>query len=122
LGSQLWGLDFHTRGFQDWNLKTLRTWFSGCGISILGPGFHTGFTVAFGHGHPLVLAIWLSFSLLSCIYIFMFLLWPRLLVFSNFGTFKQFQKLVEFTLGKRFKKIHDVFSNKRKTSLQFYFI
>jgi hypothetical protein len=30
--------------------------FSGCGISILGPGFHTGgFTVAFGHGHPLVL-------------------------------------------------------------------
>jgi hypothetical protein len=26
-----------------------------CGISILGPGFHTGsFTVAFGHGHPLV--------------------------------------------------------------------
>ncbi len=55
LGSQLWGLDFHTRGFQDWNLKTFRTWFSGCGISILGPGFHTGgFTVAFGHGHPLV--------------------------------------------------------------------
>ncbi len=31
LGSQLWGLDFHTRGFQDRNLKT-----------ILGPGFHTG--------------------------------------------------------------------------------
>jgi len=31
------------------------SWFSGCGISILGPGFHTGgFTVAFGHGHPLV--------------------------------------------------------------------
>jgi hypothetical protein len=30
-------------------------WFSGCGISILGPGFHTGgFTVAFGQGHPLV--------------------------------------------------------------------
>jgi hypothetical protein len=24
LGSQLWGLDFHTRGFQDRNLKTLR--------------------------------------------------------------------------------------------------
>jgi hypothetical protein len=56
LGSQLWGLDFHTRGFQDWNVKTFRTWFSGCGISILRPGFHTGgFTVAFGHGHPLVL-------------------------------------------------------------------
>jgi hypothetical protein len=55
LGSQLWGLDFHTRGFQDWNLKTFRTWFSGCGISILRPGFHTGgFTVAVGHGHPLV--------------------------------------------------------------------
>jgi len=37
-------------------LKTFRTWFSGCEISILGPGFHTGgFTVAFGHGHPLVL-------------------------------------------------------------------
>jgi hypothetical protein len=55
LGSQLWGLDFHTSGFQDRNLKTFRTWFSGCGISILGPGFHTGsFTVAFGHGHPLV--------------------------------------------------------------------
>jgi len=55
LGSQLWGLDFHTRGFQDRNLKTFRTWFLGCGISILGPGFHTGgFTVAFGHRHPLV--------------------------------------------------------------------
>jgi len=55
LGSHLWGLDFHTRGFQDRNLKTFRTWFSGYGISILGPGFHTGgFTVAFGHGHPLV--------------------------------------------------------------------
>jgi hypothetical protein len=55
LGSQFWGLDFHTRGFQDRNLKTFRTWFPGCGISILGPGFHTGgFTVAFGHGHPLV--------------------------------------------------------------------
>jgi hypothetical protein len=53
LGSQLWGLDFHTRGFQDRNLKTFRTWFSGCGISILRPGFHTGgFTLAFGHGHP----------------------------------------------------------------------
>jgi len=24
LGSQLWGLDFHTRGFQDRNLKTLK--------------------------------------------------------------------------------------------------
>ncbi len=58
LGSQLWGLDFHTRGFQDRNLKTFRTWFSECGISILGPGFHTwGFTVAFGHGHPLVFLI-----------------------------------------------------------------
>jgi hypothetical protein len=42
LGSQLWGLDFHTRGFQDRNLKTFKTWFSGCGISILGLGFHTG--------------------------------------------------------------------------------
>jgi hypothetical protein len=42
LGSQLRGLDFHTCGFQDWNLKTFRTWFSRCGISILGPGFHTG--------------------------------------------------------------------------------
>jgi hypothetical protein len=42
LGSQLWGLDFHTRGFQDRNLKTFRTWFSRCGISILGPGFHSG--------------------------------------------------------------------------------
>jgi hypothetical protein len=36
LGSQLWGLDFHTRGFQDRTLKTFKTWFSGCGISILG--------------------------------------------------------------------------------------
>jgi hypothetical protein len=55
LGSQLWGLDFHIRGFQDRNLKTFKMWFSGCGTSILGPGFHTGaFTVAFGHGHPLV--------------------------------------------------------------------
>jgi hypothetical protein len=25
LGSQLWGLDFHIRGFQDRNLKTFRT-------------------------------------------------------------------------------------------------
>jgi len=25
LGSQLWGLDFHTRGFQDRNLKTFKT-------------------------------------------------------------------------------------------------
>jgi hypothetical protein len=25
LGTQLWGLDFHTRGFQDQNLKTFRT-------------------------------------------------------------------------------------------------
>jgi hypothetical protein len=24
LGSQLWGLDFHTHGFQDQNLKTFR--------------------------------------------------------------------------------------------------
>jgi hypothetical protein len=45
LGSQLWGLDFHTHGFQDQNLKTFRTWFSGCEISILEPRFHTrGFT------------------------------------------------------------------------------
>jgi len=42
LGSQHWGLDFHTCGFQDRNLKTFRMWFSGCGISILGPGFHIG--------------------------------------------------------------------------------
>jgi hypothetical protein len=42
LGSQLWGLDFHTRGFQDRNLKTFRMWISGCGISILEPGFHIG--------------------------------------------------------------------------------
>ncbi len=42
LGSQLWGLDFHTRGFQDRTLKTFKTWFSGCGISILGPRFNTG--------------------------------------------------------------------------------
>jgi hypothetical protein len=42
LGSQLWGLIFHTRGFQDRKLKTFRTWFLGCGISILGPGFNTG--------------------------------------------------------------------------------
>jgi hypothetical protein len=48
LGSQLWGLDFHTRGFQDRNLKTFKTWFLGCEIS------HRGFTVPFGHGHPLV--------------------------------------------------------------------
>jgi len=70
LGSQLWGLDFHTRGFQDRNLKTFRTWFSGCGISILRPGFHTGgFTVAFGHGHPLVSIIIIVHWLL-CWYIF----------------------------------------------------
>jgi hypothetical protein len=25
LGSQLWGLDFHTRGFQNRNLKIFRT-------------------------------------------------------------------------------------------------
>jgi hypothetical protein len=64
LGSQLWGLDFHTRGFQDRNLKTFRPWFSGCGISILRPGFHTGgFTVAFGHGHPLVMSKVLRFCI-----------------------------------------------------------
>jgi hypothetical protein len=35
-----------------------RTWFSGLGISTLGPGFsHRGFKVAFGHGHPLVIII-----------------------------------------------------------------
>jgi hypothetical protein len=67
LRSQLWGLDFHTRGFQDRNLKTFRTWFPGCGISILGPGFHTGgFTVAFGHGHPLVLDKLIELSVKSC--------------------------------------------------------
>jgi hypothetical protein len=46
-------------------IETFRMWFSRCGISILGPGFHsvrrsrapTGdFTVAFGHSHPLVKA------------------------------------------------------------------
>jgi hypothetical protein len=73
LGSQLWGLDFHTRSFQDRNLKTFRMWFSGCGISILGPGFHTGgftwsktwnlfgepgdFIVSEGHGHPPVYVV-----------------------------------------------------------------
>ncbi len=73
-----WGLDFHSRDFQDRNLKTLKTWFSRCGISILRPGFHIGgftwsrtwnffdtwfsghgwepgdFTMSEGHGHPLV--------------------------------------------------------------------
>jgi hypothetical protein len=39
LGSQLWSLDFHTRGFQDRNLKTFRMWFSRCGISILAHDF-----------------------------------------------------------------------------------
>jgi len=81
LGSQLWSLDFHTRNFQDQNLKTFRTWFSRCEISILGPRFHIGashdlgpriflahdfqdmdgepsdFTVSEGHGHPLVYII-----------------------------------------------------------------
>jgi hypothetical protein len=42
LRSQLWGLNFHIRSFQDRNLKTFRTWFSRCGILILGPEFHTG--------------------------------------------------------------------------------
>jgi hypothetical protein len=31
-----------TRGFQDRNLKTFKTWILGCGTSILRPGFHTG--------------------------------------------------------------------------------
>jgi hypothetical protein len=60
LGSQLWGLDFHTCGFQDRNLKTFRMWFSGCEISILARDFQDmdgepgNFTVSEGHGHPLV--------------------------------------------------------------------
>ncbi len=60
LGSQLWGLDFHTHGFQDRNLKIFRIWFSGCGISILAHDFQDmdgepgDFTVSEGHGHPLV--------------------------------------------------------------------
>ncbi len=60
LGSQLWGLDFHTRGFQDQNLKTFRMWFSRCGISILTHDFQDmdgepgDFIVSEGHGHPLV--------------------------------------------------------------------
>jgi hypothetical protein len=60
LGSQLWGLDFHTRCFQDRNLKTFRMWFSGCGISILTHDFQDmdgepgDFTVSESHGHPLV--------------------------------------------------------------------
>jgi hypothetical protein len=50
----------HTRGFQDWNLKTFRMWFSGCGISILAHDFQDmdgepgDFTMSEGHGHPLV--------------------------------------------------------------------
>ncbi len=40
------------------DLGNFRIWFSGLGISTLGPGFHKGgFTVAFGHGHPLVIYI-----------------------------------------------------------------
>jgi hypothetical protein len=60
LGSQLWGLDFHTHGFQDQNLKTFRMWFSRCEISILAHDFQDidgepgDFTVSEGHGHPLV--------------------------------------------------------------------
>jgi len=42
VGSQLWVLDFHTRGFQDRNLRNFRTWFSGRGTLILEPGFQTG--------------------------------------------------------------------------------
>jgi hypothetical protein len=63
LGSQLWGLDFHTRGFQDRNLKTFRMWFSRCGISILTHDFQDmdgepgDFTVSEGHKHPLVIII-----------------------------------------------------------------
>jgi len=57
LGSQLWGLEkfriwFSRHGFQDLGSQL---WSLDFHISILGPGFHTGgFTVAFGHGHPLV--------------------------------------------------------------------
>jgi len=63
LGSQLWGLGNFRTWFSGLGISTLGPGFShsrfprfsGCGISILGPGFHTGgFTVAFGHGHPLV--------------------------------------------------------------------
>jgi hypothetical protein len=42
LGSQLWSLDFHTRDFQDRNLKTFRTWFPGCGTWISHRGLHSG--------------------------------------------------------------------------------
>ncbi len=109
LGSQLWGLDFHTRGFQDRNLKTFKTWFSGCGISILGPGFHTGgftwsktwnffgkwfsghgwepcnFTVSEGHEHPLVrimVSIYLSLNLLHFNYAPFQIRFVWLLIFS----------------------------------------
>ncbi len=63
LGSQLWGLNFHTRDFEDRNLKTFKMWFSGCGISILAHDFQDmdgepcDFTVSEGHEHPLVTSI-----------------------------------------------------------------
>jgi hypothetical protein len=42
-------------------IMVFKTWFSGLGISTLGPGFsHRGFRVAFGHGHPLVIIIQLE--------------------------------------------------------------
>ncbi len=42
LGSQLWGLDFHTRGFQDRNLKTFRTWFQDVGSQFWDLDFTQG--------------------------------------------------------------------------------
>jgi hypothetical protein len=36
------GHGFQDLGSQLWGLGNFRTWFSGLGISILGPGFHTG--------------------------------------------------------------------------------
>jgi len=36
------GHDFQNLGSQLWGLGNFRIWFSGFGISVLGPGFHTG--------------------------------------------------------------------------------
>jgi hypothetical protein len=52
---EILGYGFRDLGSQLWGLGNFRIWFSGLGISTLGPGFsHKGFRVAFGHGHPLV--------------------------------------------------------------------
>jgi hypothetical protein len=72
LRSQLWGLDFHTRCFQDRNLKTFRMWFSECGISILAHDFQDmdgepgDFTVSEGHGHALVVLITTNLAVIKC--------------------------------------------------------